>query len=141
MEKATKGDQGKYRFSLVPKLALRETIKVFELGAIKYGAHNYALGLEHMRYVDALYRHLDSYLTFEDIDPESQRHHLAHVACNALMLLENILTNKGEDDRNPIYRPKEMKKIERKKYAKRKILFAEHAAEWKKFLKTKNKKK
>lgn len=102
MVEATKHDESKPRFSLVPQLALDEVIKGFEHGANKYGVFNYSEGMDHMRYYDALMRHNRAWLKGEDID-ESGIHHLALVVCNGLMLLDNILTNKGKDTRNKIY--------------------------------------
>lgn len=99
MDKAKKDDQLKPRFSLVPQYAILEVIKGFEYGANKYGMYNYSNGMEHTRYTDAAFRHMNAYLRNEDID-ESGIHHLALVACNALMALENIITNQGVDNRN-----------------------------------------
>jgi hypothetical protein len=98
-EKALKFDGEKPRFSLVPQHAIIQVIRGFEYGAAKYGKYNYSKGMEHTRYVDAAFRHMNAYLLNEDID-ESGVHHLALVACNALMALENIITATGEDTRN-----------------------------------------
>ena len=105
--KSLKSDQNKLRFSLVPQNAILEVLKGFEYGANKYGAYNHTAGMEHTRYTDAAFRHLNAYLRHEDMDNEANVHHLALVACNALMALENILMNKGEDTRNPYYLKKE----------------------------------
>lgn len=102
-QQATKFDNQKPRFSLVPQLALDEVIKGFEHGASKYGVYNYSLGMDYTRYFDAAQRHMRAWLQGEDID-ESGIHHLALAACNNLMLLENILTNMGTDNRNTIYK-------------------------------------
>ena len=102
---AVKNDDSKPRFSLVPQLALDEVIKGFELGANKYGIFNYSEGMEWLRYYDASLRHGRAWLKGEDID-ESGIHHIALVGCNSLMLLDNILTNKGKDNRNKIYQTK-----------------------------------
>lgn len=100
---ATKHDSNKPRFSLIPQLALDEIIKGFEHGASKYGVYNYSEGMDYTRYYDALIRHGRDWLKGEDVD-ESGIHHIALVACNAMMLLDNILTNKGKDTRNKIYK-------------------------------------
>lgn len=99
---ALKHDSKKPQFSNLPQLALDEIIKGFEHGASKYGKFNYSEGMEHLRYFDALQRHARAWLKGENID-ESNIHHIALVACNAMMLLDNILTNKGTDNRNKIY--------------------------------------
>ena len=105
MKKAKKFDDGKPGFSNLPRLALLECAKVMTFGAKKYGKFNYSKGIELTRLTDALERHLNSYLTGEDID-ESKHSHLAHIACNALMLLDSELTGQLIDDRNKIYKQK-----------------------------------
>lgn len=98
-----KFDENKPDFTLIPQLALLETAKVFTHGHNKYGCYNYSLGTRHTRYVAAAQRHINQWLVGEDIDTDSQIHHLAAVAANALMALDNILTSKGVDNRNPVY--------------------------------------
>lgn len=99
---ATKFDDGKISFTCIPQLALVEVCKIFTHGKDKYGKYNYSEGMEISRYLDALFRHYNQYLTGEDID-ESGVHHLACVVANGLMALDNILTKKGVDDRNEVY--------------------------------------
>ena len=106
IKEATKHDQGKPSFSAIPQLALMEVAKVFTKGREKYGKHNYSGSMEISRYTDASERHLHSYKVFakpEDLD-EIGVHELACVAANALMALDAILTGKGIDDRNPVYK-------------------------------------
>ena len=97
-----KFDQGKPKFTMIPQLALKEVAKVFTHGADKYGEFNYSGNGDVLRYIDALHRHTNQYLTGEDID-ESGVHHLACVAANALMALDGILNNSINDNRNKTY--------------------------------------
>jgi hypothetical protein len=97
-----KFDQGKEKFTMIPQLALKEVAKVFTHGAEKYGEFNYSGKGNVLRYIDALHRHTNQYLTGEDID-ESGAHHLACVAANALMALDAILNKTINDDRNKAY--------------------------------------
>lgn len=99
---AKKFDEGKPGYSNIPRLALNEVAKVMTYGANKYGKYNYSGEIDSSRLTDALERHLNQYLINEDID-ESGYHHIAHVAANALMLLDGILTGKVLDNRNKIY--------------------------------------
>lgn len=88
-----KDDKDKMRYSLMiegmPK-GLAKVVEVLEHGAVKYDVHNWQKvegGLE--RYKEALYRHvmnLDGGLFSKDKD--SGLLHLAHIACNALFLME-----------------------------------------------------
>lgn len=100
---ALKHDLGKPEYSNLPRLALLEVVKVMTYGKNNYGKYNYSGSIESSRLTDALERHLNKYLTNEDID-ESSYHHIAHVAANALMLLDGILTKQVTDDRNKIYK-------------------------------------
>jgi hypothetical protein len=97
-----KFDDGKPKFTMIPQLALNEVAKVFTYGANKYGEFNYSGEGEVLRYIDALLRHNNQYLSGEDID-ESGVHHLACVAANALMALDGILNNTVIDNRNKKY--------------------------------------
>jgi len=96
---ATKHDQDKPRMDLLPPEALIAVAEVLTYGANKYAAHNWRNGLNHSRMVAALLRHLMAYQTGEDADPESGLPHLAHMACNALMLLTSAKGGLGTDDR------------------------------------------
>jgi hypothetical protein len=104
--KALKHDTGKPEYSNLPRRALLEVVKVMTYGKNNYGKYNYSGSIESSRLSDALERHLNKYLMNEDID-ESSYHHLAHVAANALMLLDGILTKQVIDDRNKIYKSNE----------------------------------
>jgi hypothetical protein len=102
MDEFKKFDQGKPKFTMIPQLALKEVAKVFTHGADKYGEFNYSGNGDVLRYIDALHRHINQYLTGEDTD-ESGVHHLACVAANALMALDGILNNSINDNRNKTY--------------------------------------
>ena len=94
-----KHDQGKARFDLLPPVALEEIAHVFGHGAEKYGADNWRFGAAWSRYFAAAMRHLWAYWRGEDLDPETGRHHLAHAACCALILLACARGKIGTDDR------------------------------------------
>ena len=100
---AKKEDVGKPGFSNVPRLALLEVSKVMTNGKEKYGKFNYSGEIDATRLSDALERHLNAYLTGEDLDTSGSSH-IAHIAANALMLLDGIITGKVKDDRNEVYK-------------------------------------
>lgn len=103
-KKATKFDEGKPSYTSIPQLALKEVARGFTLGKAKYGQYNYSGQMEVTRYLDALNRHMSAYLTGESIDSESQVHHLALVACNALMALDGIYTGNTIENLNSTYK-------------------------------------
>jgi hypothetical protein len=97
-----KFDSGKLRWNLMPEEALEEVMKVLQHGASKYGDFNWvdnASEVEHTRYINALERHLKKVKRGIDTDPDSGLPELAHIACNALMLLQYQLLKLGIDDR------------------------------------------
>ncbi len=100
MSGATKFDGDKVRMELLPEEALVEVSKVFTFGSKKYGDFNYMKGMEWLRLVGAVRRHMSSFVRREDEDPESGLLHLAHAAAGILMLLEYQKRNIGEDNRH-----------------------------------------
>lgn len=106
-DKFKKYDQGKEKYTMIPQLALKQVARVFTHGADKYGDFNYSKQCDVLRYIDAMQRHTNQYLTGEDMD-ESGVHHLACVAANALMVLDGILNETMIDNRNKFYGKKSM---------------------------------
>ena len=90
-----KYDGGKPRWTLVPQGPMSVVVDVMTHGAEKYGADNWELvenGRE--RYMNAAFRHIDSWRGGEKLDPESGLHHLGHAATCLLFVLWHEL--KGE---------------------------------------------
>ena len=100
-EAGAKLDAGKNRLDLVLgdfSRALWEVGRVGTYGANKYTDRGWVSvpnGLQ--RYGDALLRHYLQYKRGEAFDPESDLHHLAHAAWNALALLERTLREREVD--------------------------------------------
>jgi hypothetical protein len=96
---AMKFDDNKPAMDLLPPRALVAVAEILTYGAKKYERHNWRKGMKWSRLFSAMLRHLCAFIGGEDYDPESTYPHLAHAACNALMLLEYFLNKEGEDDR------------------------------------------
>jgi hypothetical protein len=104
MPEATKHDQGKPDWTLVPFEALEDMVRVLEFGAKKYARNNWAEngGFSYRRVISAALRHLFAFLRGEDTDPESGISHIAHAQCN-LLFLAHYIRNKAnftKDDRD-----------------------------------------
>jgi len=100
MSRGFKQDQGKPRWDLLPPAALGKLAEVYTFGVAKgYPARNWEKGMAWSRPFAALMRHAWAFWAGEDMDPESGLPHMAHVAWNALALLEYQVLGKGEDDR------------------------------------------
>jgi hypothetical protein len=84
-------------------------------GAIKYGRHNYRVaGVRHSVYYDAINRHLDAWWEGQDIDPDSQLHHLVKVAACCFVMMDSILAGNDVDDRPPALHEGFMKDMNKK---------------------------
>ena len=80
-------NDGKPDYSLMPMHLFEEVAYVWQYGADKYAAWNWAKGMPwSVPYACAL-RHLFAWFRGERNDPESGCSHLAHVVCNVMMLL------------------------------------------------------
>jgi len=97
---ARKNDAEKPRFDLLSPSLLEDTARVMAFGARKYGDRNYlnGAGLRFGRVFAALMRHLWAWWRGEDSDEETGISHLAHAACN-LMMLYDLVERGGQDDR------------------------------------------
>lgn len=91
-------DGDKIRLELLPFDALEEVGKVLTFGAKKYGDRNWELGFNYSRVLGCLCRHVFAYARGEKIDSESGLSHMAHAACNVLMLLAFEKRGVGVDD-------------------------------------------
>lgn len=75
-------NQGKLRYDLVEPHAHRDMVEVLTDGAIKYKPKNWTNGMAWSSVIASLKRHITAFELGEDYDPESNRLHLAHAACN-----------------------------------------------------------
>ena len=82
---------------------LDDVAKVGEFGAKKYSQYNYKAGMPWMKLAGSMARHLAAWIRGNDLDQESGLPHLAHLAYDALMLLDYARYHKELDDR---YAPK-----------------------------------
>lgn len=95
----TKHDKGKPMFSCLPPEGLKQLGVVAEMGARKYGLHNYRKGIQVSRTLDAAFRHLLAAMSGDDFDKEDGNNHLASCAWNVLVALQTIKDHPTLDDR------------------------------------------
>lgn len=103
-----KDDQGKLRWDLLPIPAVSEIIKVLTSGSIRYGAWNWAGGIDYSRVYAAALRHLTAWWDGEDLDPDSNISHLAHAGCCILFLLTYSLLGYNKYDDRPDIKAKKL---------------------------------
>lgn len=81
---------------------MEEAARVFEYGAAKYAAWNWAKGMAWSVPVGCILRHGVALAERDEyVDPESGRRHWGHVACNVIMLVHFEETYPEGDDRPP----------------------------------------
>lgn len=99
-----KGEAGKLKpqLQLIPPVFNTEVANALYLGSIKYGIYNWRhTNVEIMTYLGAMRRHIDCVLNGEDIDPESNAHHLGHVAAGCAIVLDALQHGTLVDNRPP----------------------------------------
>ena len=106
MEEAKRYNNGKIRMNLIPAFSLEQIAKVFTQGAEKYGDNNYRKGMKWSKCMASLKRHILAFDKGEDFDTESKLYHMAHVATNAMFLLEYYKIAPQYDDRPHLTSPK-----------------------------------
>lgn len=87
---ALKFDSAKPPISLVPRSLIEAAARAFAFGAAKYARHNYRLGMNVSRLLDATLRHLLAVAESDDRDPESGLDHLDHAAASLGMLIDTL---------------------------------------------------
>lgn len=85
----------------VPMKALLEVAEVMKTGAIKYGTKNWrAQPVAASTYYDAAMRHMIDWFEGKvDLDPESNKSHLAHAICCMLIIMDGMGVEDFIDDR------------------------------------------
>lgn len=100
MPEAKHLDDGKLELHYILAMeGLCSVAKVGMYGAKKYGQHNWRGGMPWMKLLGSCTRHLAAFIKGENLDRESGLPHLAHLAYNALMLLDYMETHNDKDDR------------------------------------------
>lgn len=101
-----KHDGGKPPVSLVPQALVYGAARAYGFGAKKYARHNYRLGIQASRLLDAAMRHLTEVAEGKTVDEESGLHPLDHAAAALGMLmdtLERVKQGKISESYNDLY--------------------------------------
>ena len=89
-------------YSGLPANVTKEVSIAMMEGAMKYGRHNYRIaGIRASVYVDATIGHLLDYWEGQDIDPDSNLHHITKAIASLYVLRDAQMMNMCEDDRPP----------------------------------------
>lgn len=83
-QKALRYNEGKPKWSLVHFKSLEPLVRVLMYGVKKYARDNWKKGLDRQEILDSMQRHLAALIDGQEIDPESQEHHIGHIMCNCM---------------------------------------------------------
>lgn len=97
-----KFDDGKVRMDLLPPEAVYAVADILTIGAKKYAARNWEMGMDWSRPFAGCMRHLWAWWRGENTDPDTGRSHLWHAACNIFFLIAYEARKVGKDDRNVV---------------------------------------
>ena len=98
-DSGVKFDAGKLPYHLIAPEVLESLAKVLDFGAKKYAPRNWENGMSWSRVFSALMRHMWSWFSGEDKDPETGFSHLEHAACCIMFLVAYEQRKVGTDDR------------------------------------------
>jgi hypothetical protein len=102
-------EYGAHKYSVYRHINSGETVKGVDIPmddpefvdggyeVITSGAHNWKLGLDNKEILESAMRHLTALMDGQDLDPESKRHHMGHIMCNAMFYMYQI---KKEAEKN-----------------------------------------
>ena len=99
VDQTNKKDAGKPPMELVDPYAIQQLARVLEFGANKYAPNQWRGGIEWTRVTAAVLRHTFAFLDGETFDQETGLHHMAHVMCEAMFLVNFVQTHRDMDDR------------------------------------------
>lgn len=104
-----KDDSDKVAMDLIPPELLFAVGDILSFGAVKYGRHNWAQGMNWSRVFGALMRHMWAWyggalptkksFLFGDLDAETGKSHLWHAGCCIAFLIAYEERATGTDDR------------------------------------------
>lgn len=90
------------QYCTVPTTVIWELGVAMLEGARKYGRHNYRVsGVRGSVYVDAAKGHIDSWWEGQDVDPDSNVHHITKAIASLVVVRDAMIQGKFLDDRPP----------------------------------------
>lgn len=95
VEKASRFNEGKPKWSLVHFKSLIPMIRVLEFGTKKYAPKNWQKPMDTTEILESMQRHLAALMDGEEIDSESGISHMGHIQCNAMFY--NYHINKSNE--------------------------------------------
>lgn len=101
-----KNDAEKPRTDLIPVDVMLAVTRVLTIGARKYADRNWEKGMNWSRPYGAILRHVWAWWQGEDLDLETNEHHLAHAICECMFALAFALRKMDKFDDRPISPPK-----------------------------------
>lgn len=104
MERSLRYNEEKPKWSLVHYKSLEPMVRVLEMGAKKYSADNWKIGLNRSEILESTMRHLTALMDGELLDKESGISHMAHIQCNAMFYNYHEANNSFTEELAPKHR-------------------------------------
>ena len=101
LSNGVKKDEDKPRWELLPYDATKGVVEILTIGAKKYAARNWELGIAYGRVFGAVQRHLTAWWQGEDFDQESGLSHVDHALCELMFLSAYVKRGMTEFDDRP----------------------------------------
>ena len=90
-ETALRYNKGKLAWGLVYWKALSFMVEVLMFGANKYAPNNWKKGMNKMKLLESMQRHINALFDGETHDEDSKLHHIGHVMCNCMFYAFYVL--------------------------------------------------
>lgn len=81
-----KQHKGKTNWNLLPLEVIEQIVKVLDYGAVKYAPFSWQNEPVELWY-SAMMRHIVAWKKGEQLDSETQLHHLVHAMCNLMFIV------------------------------------------------------
>lgn len=113
-DQGTRYNKGKLRWRNVPMWLFKPVVEVGQFGEEKYYTFNFLKCFPVNDTLDSLKRHLEQFENpyVSDLDSESLKNHMAHVAWNALVILHTLDKHPELDDRYSVENKKETEELD-----------------------------
>jgi len=98
-EQSSRFNSGKVDASMMPMLGFMEVCKVSHFGGSKYDRNNYRKPSKMSEYLACIMRHYVKMMYAQEVDNDSFGFHAAHLAWNAMTIIEKMKTGSLIDDR------------------------------------------
>ncbi len=81
---AVRYNKGKLSWGLIYWPSLEFMVRVLMFGAKKYAPDNWKKGMNRVKLLESIQRHVNALFNGEENDSDSKLHHIGHIMCNTM---------------------------------------------------------